>query len=182
VEHLGDSVAGRYLLVAPARPRQARREYHAVDMVADRTVVVRFEPRYGDSHRGESPLKTADGRRVLDGGTFGGEAYVVVDTRAAASGAGNDLSVTELEAWYAAPCVEPESAHRGAGATRRRWVLRRLPLVLAAHVVGAVSVVVLLVAAALYVTHVEPAPAGGGRSAATTVVLGSDGTQGGRTP
>jgi hypothetical protein len=175
VEHLGDSVAGRYLLVAPACPRQARREYHAVDMVADRTVLVRFQPRYGDSHRGESPLKTADGQRVLDGGTFGGQAYVVVDTPPGAGTA--DLSATELEAWYAVPCAEPPSP-----ATRRRSVLHRLPVIAAAHVVGAVSVVVLLVAAALYATRIDPAPPSGGRTAATTVVLRSDGTQDGRTP
>jgi hypothetical protein len=168
VEHLGDSVAGRYLLVAPACPHQARREYHAVDMVADRTVLVRFEPRYGDSHRGESPLKTADGHRVLDGGTFGGQAYVVVDTPIPGSAPGGDLTVTELEAWYAAPSVaRPDPPAAGRASARRDRV--RLSVVAAAHLVGAVSLVVLLVAVAVYATRMAPAPTRSGPPAVSTV-------------
>jgi hypothetical protein len=122
VEHLGDAVAGRYVLVAPSCPRAARRQYHAVDLVLDRMVHVRFDPR--DTHDGHERglLHTADGCRVLDDGVFEGSLFVVVEGSGSATAPPGEVSVgmslAELEALAAAPCA-PGSRSRRAGPLRR---------------------------------------------------------------
>jgi hypothetical protein len=114
VEHVGDAVAGRYLLVAPSWPRAARRQYHAVDLLLDRTVVVRFDPR--DTHDGRRglALHTADGYRVIADGEFDGVAYVVVEIGRAVG-----MSLSELEALLAVPCAPEPAPAAGSGSDAR---------------------------------------------------------------
>lgn len=137
MEHLGDAVAGRYVLVAPACPRAARRQYHAVDLRLDRTVMVRFEPRDLYDGRRRRAHHTADGCPVIDHGDFAGSAFVVVVAGSAGAtgpyGAGVELA--ELEALIAAPCAAGPRSRR----TRRRPGLA----------LGVVALVVVLGAAAL---------------------------------
>jgi hypothetical protein len=148
VEHLGDVVAGRYVLVAPSCPRAARRQYHAVDILLDRTVAVRFEPRDAVEQAGMARLRTVDGCRVLAGGTFEGSCYVVISAAEVTS-----VSVAELEAMLATPCApEPGSPGGTLSAAARR-------LAVAAEVFAALAVVVFLLVATVLVTggaHATP--------------------------
>lgn len=175
MEHLGDAVAGRYVLVAPQPARAARRQYHAVDMLADRMVTVRFEPLTPADLPGMARLKTRDGQRVLDGGTFEGSYYVVVDCADRPIDLRDDVSVAELEAMFAAPSTSdipvietnfaelaPETQALGPKA------LLRNALVSMIEIAGGVAIVVLLVAAAYLALGGRPdAPAPRGADAVT---------------
>ena len=156
MEHLGDAVAGRYLLVAPQPAAAARRQYHAVDMLADRTVTVRFEPLTPAHRKGMARLKTVDGHRVIDGGTFDGTFFVVVEGCVPVGSASEDeIPVALLEAMLAAPSApEPilifkdfDAGEEEDRAFHARTMVRNVMLSMI-EIAGGVAIVVLLVAAA----------------------------------
>jgi len=158
VEHLGDSVAGRYLLVAPQAPRASRRQYHAVDMLLDRMVTVRFEPRSAEECRGLARLRTADGRRVLDGGMFEGSSYVVVENGADLLTMTEPVSVDDLEMMLASPSApDPQDKPPSRRVRARVWVERR-SVMLVAEFIGVVLIVLLLAAATIVAVSVRDDP------------------------
>ena len=149
MEHVGDAVAGRYLLVAPMCPRAARRQYHAVDLALDRTVVVRFAPRDTHDGRARRTRHTADGLLVLAAGELDGAAYEVLESP-------EMVSLAELEALAAAPCAADPHSRR----TRARGPRRLRRTLVGAVMAGAVVSAATMLANTQRPVRTAPSPTG----------------------